>query len=478
MSKEARTYFFTMDLLRTALKQKLIIATIIGASAGIVLGLILKQLSVQPWSERDLMYLKFPGELFMRLVNCLILPLITSSIVSATCNVTKSGRIGLLALYYYTTTTVLGIVLSVVLVQTIKPGRILRNENVAFKTTERYYMTIDTLLDLLRNLIPDNLIAACLSQYQTVLKKPDNSDDPIEEWPLSNEDITGTNVLGLVFLCLLIGLAIGSVGSSAKPLYDFFQALSEVMMKIMDWVIMAVPLSVFCLISGKILEVNDFGTIMQQLGIYVLTVFSGLIVQGFILLPFVYFITTRCSPYKIIAKIGPALVTACGTSSSTATVPVTIKCLDKIGIDKRVSRFIVPIGATINMDGIALYETIGAIFIIQLRGLEFSLMKIIVISITCTISCIGAAGLPNGGYVMLIIVLNSVGVPAEDVSLIIAIDWFVDRFRTTINIITDALGAGIISHYCKRNIENKLEEERKPMNANRRIDDSKSEEDV
>lgn len=453
-----------MDILRNALKQKLIIATIIGAAGGITLGLTIKQLSAEPWTERELMYIKFPGELFMRLVNCLILPLITSSIISATCNVTKSGHIGVMALYYYTTTTVLGIALSILLVQTIKPGVILRNEDAIFKTTERYYMTIDTLLDLLRNLIPDNLIAACLTQYQTILKKPENSEDPIEKWPLSSEHISGTNVLGLVFLCLLIGLAIGSVGSSGKPLFTFFQALSEVMMKIMDWVIMAVPLSVLCLITGKILEVDDFGTLIQQLGIYVLVVFSGLIIQGFILLPLVYFLATRCNPYKVISEIGPALVTACGTSSSTATVPVTIKCLDSIGIDRNVSRFTIPIGATINMDGIALYETIGAIFIIQLHGLEFSTMKIIVISVTCTISCIGAAGLPNGGYVMLIMVLNSVGVPAEDVSLIIAIDWFVDRFRTTINIVADALGAGIISHHCKKDISN-IEEETKPMNS-------------
>lgn len=191
---------------------------------------------------------------------------------------------------------------------------------------------------------------------------------------------------------------------------------------------------------------TDFSLIFKQLGAYILTVFIGLILQGFLILPILYFLLTRRSPYKIIMKLGPAFATAFGTSSSTATVPVTIKCLEEVGIDPKVLKFVVPIGATINMDGIALYETVGAIFIIQMRGLNFSLFKIITISITCTISCIGAAGLPSGGYVMLIMVLNSIGVPVDDIALIIAIDCFVDRFRTTINIISDALGSGIISY--------------------------------
>ncbi|XP_076162781.1 excitatory amino acid transporter 3 [Ptiloglossa arizonensis] len=477
-----------MNALKNVLRQKLILRTIVGVCAGIITGLILKICTPQPWTERNIMYLKFPGELFMRLINCLILPLLMSSIISATCNLKESGKIGLMALYYYITTTILGITLSVILVETIKPGKLYKNETVISQNSTKYFITEDTILDLFRNLIPDNLLNACMNQYQTVLEKPVNESGmleqylkfslrhnnnykhliiflfvkltvPIYEWTINHKNVSGTNVLGLVFFSLILGLAIGNIDAMGEPLKVFFHSLSNTMIKIMNWAIMIIPISILFLISAKILEVEDFESVLKQLGMYVLTVFTGLLIQGFVLLPLIYFICTRQSPYKIIFNLGPAFATAFGTSSSTATVPVTIVCLERIGMPSKITKFIVPIGATINMDGIALYESIGAIFIIQLHGLQYSIFKIIIISITCTVSCIGAAGLPSGGYVMLIMVLNSVGIPVEDVSLIISIDWLVDRFRTTINIIADALGAGIITHYYKKNEQNFIPEE-------------------
>ncbi|XP_046742669.1 excitatory amino acid transporter 3-like [Diprion similis] len=435
-------------------KNWLTIVTLVSILIGVAIGLSLKNFTRQPWSEREIMYFQFPGELFLRMVNCLILPLIVTSIVSASCNLSNSGSIGIHALYYYTVTTTLGIVLSLVLVQTIRPGEWQNDKNETFTESTRNFVTTDTLLDLLRNLFPDNLIKTCLAQYRTVLKEPENDTAvPISEWVIESEYTDGTNVLGLVSFSLILGLALGKMGSKGKPVLDFFQTLSEVSMIIMNWIVMIAPIAVVFLIPGKILGIEDFEVMIARLGIYVMTVFIGLIFHGFVTLPLIYFACTRKSPFKIISKIGPAVVTACGTSSSTATVPTTIQCLDRIGINQKVSRFVVPIGATINMDGIALYEALGAIFIIQLRGLNFSLARIIAISVTCTISCIGAAGLPNGGYVMLVMVLNSIGVPAEDVMLIIAIDCLVDRFRTAINIVGDALCAGIISHYAKDTVD-------------------------
>jgi len=329
---------------------------------------------------------------------------------------------------------------------------------------------VDTILDLVRNLLPENLVHACMYQHQTVLKQPANASTevsvPIEEWPITSEYVAGTNVLGLVFHSLLLGVTIGKTGIRGKPLSDFFNCLADVMMGIMEWITLIAPFGVSFLIAGRMLEIDDLSDIISRLGFYILTVFVGLLLQGFVILPFLHWITTRRSPYKIISKLGPAFATAIGTSSSTATVPYTIRCLEDLGVNSKITKFIIPIGAAINMDGIALYETIGAIFIIQLRGLQFSLLKIIIISITCTVSCVGAAGIPSGGYMMLIMVLNSIGVPAEDVTLIIAVDWFVDRFRTTINIIGDALGASIISRFCKKDLEEDLEDEIRPLETN------------
>ncbi|XP_020299760.1 excitatory amino acid transporter 3-like [Pseudomyrmex gracilis] len=435
-------------LLFFVLKHKLIVSIIIGVAIGITCGMSFK-LSGKSWSEREIMYIKFPGELFLRLVNCLILPLVTSSIISATCNLTRSGRIGLMALYYYLTTTTIGITLCVVLVQTIRPGEVTRVENVTMPVFTRTSMTIDTILDLIRNVIPENIIDACMYQYQTVLEQPPNASAvPIEEWIITSKYVNGTNVLGLVFHSLLLGVAIGQLEmEEGKPLSNFCTSFADTMLIIMKWITKAAPVAVPFLIAGRILEIEDFGNTLSHLGFYVLTVFIGLITQGFIILPLLHWIITRKSSYKIISKLGPSFAAAIGTSSSTATVPHTIRSLESLGINSEVTKFLVPIGAALNLDGIALYESVGAIFIIQLRGLQFPLFKIIIISITCTLSCVGSAGIPSGGYMMLIMVLNSLDVPVEDVTLIIAIDWLVDRFRTAINIIGDALGASIITQF-------------------------------
>ncbi|KAH0549202.1 hypothetical protein KQX54_006908 [Cotesia glomerata] len=427
---------------------------------GVIIGVILKNYSNRQWSERDIMYFQFPGEIFLRIINCLVLPLIISSVVSASCYLSKSGSIGLKAFYYYCTTTSLGIILAVTLVQTIKPGEFYVNKNTTVSNHIKKSVTADAFLDLLRNLFTDNLIKASLSQYQTQITSPLNStnDENINSWGIHHRDNDGTNVLGIVGFCLILGITIGHLEEKGKPLNDFFRSLSDTVMLMMDWVIMIVPAAVLFLIPGKILEAENITLMISNLGLYVLVVFAGLFIHSLIVLPLLYFICTRKSPYSLLLKTGPAIITALGTSSSTATVPMTIKCLNRIGVNPKVSQFIAPIGATINMDGIALYETIGALFIIQQRGLDFSLMQIISIAITCTVSCIGAAGLPSGGYVMLIVVLESIGIPAEDVTLIITIDCFIDRIRTTVNIVADVLGAGIIDHFTDKNdLEEELE---------------------
>ncbi|XP_043283977.1 excitatory amino acid transporter 3-like [Venturia canescens] len=451
-------------------EHRLTIATLVGIFSGGLIGAVLKNFTEQPWTERAIMFFQFPGDVFLRTVNMLIIPLVVSSIVSASCNLSKSGTIGLKALYYYTATTTLGITLSVILSQTIRPGEIHRNDNSTIAGGSKNFIATDIFLDLFRNLFTDNIVTACVSQYQTFLIEPSNASsddgDSIYFWKISSRETDGTNILGLVMWSLLLGIAIGHIGNRGKPLLHFFDSLSGVMMMTMDKVTQLAPFGVLFLVPGKILETDDIGAMLTRLGVYVMTVFLGLIIHGLVVLPTLYFVCTRKSPFKILAKVGPAFVTACGTSSSTATVPMTLKCLDRIGVDRKVSRFVVPLGATINMDGIALYETIGAMFIIQLRGLDISLIKVIAISITCTVSCIGAAGLPNGGYMMLILVLNSIGIPASDVMLIITIDCLVDRFRTTVNIVADSLGAGVISHLT-RNEEalERLDETTVPLNS-------------
>merc|ERR1712213_262299 len=207
---------------------------------------------------------------------------------------------------------------------------------------------------------------------------------------------------------------------------------------------------------------EDFSVVAGQLGLYFMTVLVGLFVHGFVVLPIIFTICTRQLPFRFIANMTNAFTTAFGTASSSATLPVTMNLLEeKNGVDQRISRFVLPIGATINMDGTALYEAVAAIFISQVNGMALSIGQVIAISITATAASIGAAGIPQAGLVTMVMVLDTVGLPSESVSIILSVDWLLDRFRTAINVLGDSIGAGIVNHLSKEELLrlDKLEQE-------------------
>nr|XP_003700355.1 PREDICTED: excitatory amino acid transporter 1 [Megachile rotundata]XP_012154003.1 PREDICTED: excitatory amino acid transporter 1 [Megachile rotundata] len=436
--------------------------TVFGVVAGVILGFILRNVRDEPWSKREIMYIQFPGDIFLRMLKALILPLIVASIISAIggLDLSLSGRIGMRSIYYYSATTISAVTLGIILVLIIKPGNFSSQSLVALQDakTPRDVTTTDTLLDLVRNVFPPNLVQACIAQYRTIIIRPENvtNGSNIYDWEITHQYGDGTNTLGLVFFGIVFGIAISKMGEPGKPLLIFFDTLSEATMLITKWVIWVSPIGVLFLVTAKLLEIKDIGAIVGQLGLYFVTVLLGLLIHGCGTLSIIFFICTRELPFKLIGKMGQVLATAFGTSSSTATLPVTIQCLDNIGVDPRITRFVVPIGATINMDGTALYEAVAAIFIAQVRRVPLTLGKVIGVSITATAASIGAAGIPQAGLVTMVMVLDTVGLPAEDVTLIIAVDWLLDRFRTTINVICDALGAYVVEHMSKKDLESNV----------------------
>lgn len=264
----------------------------------------------------------------------------------------------------------------------------------------------------------------------------------------------GMNIMGLVVASIVFGIAISSARSETKTLLQVFNELSQTMMRVTGWVIWLSPIGVFFLILSKLMEMDNILGVFAKLGLYFLTVAGGIIFHGFIILPLIFFFVTRKNPLKFVGNMGQAIATAFGTSSSSATLPVTIQCLEQNNkVDSRVARFVLPIGATINMDGTALYEAVAAIFIAQLRGIPMTFTNIIAVSITATAASIGAAGIPQAGLVTLVMVLDTVGLPAEDVSLIIAVDWMLDRIRTVVNVLGDSFGAAIVEHFSKKELK-------------------------
>ncbi|KFQ72312.1 Excitatory amino acid transporter 1, partial [Phaethon lepturus] len=227
--------------------------------------------------------------------------------------------------------------------------------------------------------------------------------------------VNGVNALGLVVFSISFGLVIGSMKEQGQALKDFFDSLNEAIMRLVALIMWYAPLGILFLIAGKIVEMEDMGVIGGQLAMYTVTVIIGLLIHAVIVLPLLYFLITHKNPWVFIGGLIQALVTALGTSSSSATLPVTFKCLEEInGVDKRVTRF----------DGTALYEALAAIFIAQVNNFDLNFGQIITISITATAASIGAAGIPQAGLVTMVIVLTSVGLPTDDITLIIAVDWF------------------------------------------------------
>ncbi|XP_060791469.1 excitatory amino acid transporter 3 [Neoarius graeffei] len=452
-----------------------LIATIASVLLGIGLGVLVREHAAL--SHLDKQYFGFPGELLMRMLKLIILPLIISSIITgvAALDAEVSGRIGFHAIIYYFSTTIIAVILGIVLVTTIKPGVSQTVDNIDRSGSTPNVATADTLMDLIRNMFPENLVQACFQQYKTQRKEIElpvsNTSNMVTTFPpLSTilatiaqnltKDYTivgtyseGINVLGLIVFCVTFGLVIGKMGERGRILLELFDALNEATMRLVQIIMCYMPVGILFLIAARIIEVENWD-IFRKMGLYMVTVLSGLAIHAILFLPLIYFVFVRKNPFTFALGMTQALVTALMISSSSATLPVTFRCAEENNrIDKRITRFVLPVGATINMDGTALYEAVATIFIAQLNGVDLDMGQVVTISITATLASIGAAGVPNAGMVTMVMVLTAVGLPASDVTLLLAVDWLIDRARTMVNVLGDAFGAGIVQKLAKRELE-------------------------
>ncbi|XP_055332680.1 excitatory amino acid transporter 3-like [Paramacrobiotus metropolitanus] len=475
----------------TALKNNLkVMLLIVAIFAGTALGFLMREFEIHK-DPRKIMYVAFIGDIFLRMLKIVILPLIVSSLISglAALESQTSGKIGLRAVVYYFTTTVMAVILGIILVTIIRPGKV---GGQAMKpddtSTPEPITTADTFLDLIRNMFPPNLVSATFRQYKTQLVEPlppkingtilntttlvkavvDNTTGNITEgpkdyshWIIKGTEIEGINIMGLVVFSIVFGITISRLGEKGKPLMLFFESLNEATMSIVAAIMWLAPLGITFLVAGQVLLVKDFGVMLFQLGYYFLTVLSGLLIHAFVVLPIIFFLFTRKNPFTFIIGSLQAFATGFATSSSSATLPITIRCVEENnGVDPRITRFVLPIGSTINMDGTALYEAVACLFIAQTQDVAMDPGKIVAVSITATAAAIGAAGVPQAGLVTMVMVLNAVGLDAKYVSMILAIDWFLDRIRTTVNILGDVIGCGIVQHLSKDFLA-KMDEEQK-----------------
>ncbi|XP_072165627.1 excitatory amino acid transporter-like [Diadema setosum] len=457
----------------------LLIFTLAAVLLGVFLGMGLR--AAKPSKDAILM-IGFPGDILMRLLKMLILPLIISSLITGLTGLDakSSGKLGARALLYYFCTTCIAVVIGIILVVAIHPGRENIKEKLGEGTQTKELSTLDAFLDLLRNFFPTNLVQACFQQTQTYLVKEDITEEVpynvtnitvFEDGLNKTENLThyetvvlgsrmvrkvgfknGMNVLGIIAFCIAFGILLSQMGPRGRVMVEFFDILSDITMRMVSIIMWYSPIGIMSLICAKILDMENPQLVFQNLGLYMVTVLIGLVIHLGCLMS-IYFAFTRKNPFTFFRGLLQAWLTALATSSSSATLPVTFRCLEEnLGIDKRVTRFVLPIGATVNMDGTALYEAVATIFIGQLNGIPMTIGKIITISLTATLASVGAASVPSAGLITMLLVLTAAGLPVEDVSLLLTVDWFLDRCRTSINVVGDSYGAAIVHHLSQKEL--------------------------
>ncbi|NQY73459.1 MAG: dicarboxylate/amino acid:cation symporter [Candidatus Margulisbacteria bacterium] len=397
------------------MKLKLHWQIIIAMGAGLIIGLMSRSYGFDGFVSNQL---SIVGDLFLRGLRMVMIPLIITSIISGVTSVGSKEnleRMGIRTFIYYMSTSLLAIVTGLVLVNVIRPGvgAKLGLEAIPKGLTANGERFIDTLI----NIIPKNPFKA----------------------------IVDGDMLSIIFFSLLLGFCITIVNRKYRDtLTNFFQGLFEVMMKITHIVLFFAPYGIFSLIAKLVAQTGTeaFG----PLGAYMLTVASALLIHAFITLPILLIVVGKIRPQKHIKAMSTALLTAFSTSSSSATLPVTMESIEEnAGVSNKVSSFVLPLGATINMDGTALYECVAVVFIAQVYGIDLSFAQQFVVVITALLASIGAAGIPMAGLVMMAVILNAVGLPLEAVGLILAVDRVLDMLRTTVNVWSDSCGAAIIA---------------------------------
>jgi len=228
--------------------------------------------------------------------------------------------------------------------------------------------------------------------------------------------------------------------------------MNKLLMKAVRMIIWTTPVGIGSLICGSIVKYSGASTISKMIGIYVLTILSGLAIHAFGILPVAYYFITRNNPFRLYSGLASAVVTAFGTSSSAATLPQTMQCLEEnLNMDKQVTRFMLPLGATMNMDGTALLEGVAAITISQIYSSNLQFSDYFMISLTATLASVGAASIPSAGLVTLVLVVSALGLPTTDIGILFSVEWVLDRCRTVVNVLGDSIGVGIVNHLSHQN---------------------------
>jgi len=402
---------------------------------GIFLGILYGVLAVWlGWFSFTIFWIKPWGTIFINLLKLIAIPLILVSLISGVSNlndISKLSRIGFKTLGIYLITTMMAISIGLIVVNFTKPGKFLSPEK-SFEFQQKYADKLGQTdsetargpLQFVIDLVPENIFKAMTQN---------------------------TAMLQVIFFAILFGIALVMLpDEKTRTVKILFDQLNDIVMQMIHIVMLTAPIGAFCLIASVTVEVagdnlKETISLFSSLGMYALTVIIGLIFIVFVVYPLIIHALTAISFKQFLKGISPAQFLAFSTSSSAATLPMTMQCCeDNLGVNKEISSFVLPLGATVNMDGTSLYQAVATIFLAQIYGLDLGFTAQLTIILTATLASIGSAAVPGAGMVMLVIVLQSVGVPIEGIALIFAVDRPLDMMRTVVNITGDAMVACVV----------------------------------
>ncbi len=444
---------------------------------GLILGTIYAFFSVRlGWNQFTLDYIKPFGDIFINLLKLIAVPLVLFSVISGIASlkdITKLGRMGLKTLAIYLVTTMFSVSLGLALVNMIKPGEKIA-EGLRIENRIDYELWRDANPHVI-NL--DDICLSCEDENAALVEKVRAKTGETNEWvadklnkaehqkktgPLQPlVDVVPSNIfkalvnmsmLQVIFFAIFFGIVLVLIPKDkAEPVSGLIEGLNEVFVR-MVWVVMkAMPVFVFALMAGQIVKAagtdpDKFMELLSFLGLYSVVVITGLFIMIFLVYPLIVKIFAGLGYKEFLGSIRDAQVTAFSTSSSVATLPVTMDCIEhKIGVSKPITSFVLPIGATVNMDGTSLYQAVAVVAMAQFHMIDLSIAQQLVIVITATLASIGAAAIPSAGLVLMIIVLESVGLNPAWIAIIFPVDRILDMCRTVVNVTGDATVATLIA---------------------------------
>lgn len=392
---------------------------------GLVVGLVIHYAGLEAYT----VYLKPIGDIFLRLLRMIIVPLVLSSIFMAMIGLgspEELGDMGKKALGYYFLTTAVAAFIGLIMVNILQPGvgadlssAGVMPDSVATKVQETKSL-YETVLGVLIDAIPKNPFHA----------------------------MANTTILQVIVFSILMGVVALYYKEESKPYINFMESLEKMTMNLTHGIMKLAPLGVGVLMMNTI--ANSGFDAIKSLGVYMITVIVGLLIHA-ALLVLVGSVRAKKSPFFIVKGVGTALMTAFSTSSSAATLPLTMANVqDNLGVSKKSAEFVLPLGATVNMDGTALYESVAVIFIAQAYGIELTIASQVIIFLTCSLAAVGAAAIPGAGLITMSIVLKAAGLPLDGIGLILAVDRILDQFRTTVNVLGDAVGTVVVDSFTKK----------------------------